>query len=43
MYRNDVYQHFIVPKILLTLNYFASMALRFGSGAQIGQAYFLLL
>jgi len=27
-----------VPEILLTLNFFASMALRFGSGAQIGQA-----
>jgi len=34
----DAYQQFTVPKILLALNFFTSMALRFDSGAQIGQA-----
>ena len=33
---SDVYQHFTVHEILFTLNFFASMALRFSSSAQIG-------
>ena len=36
---SDAYQHFIVPKILLLLNFLASIALCFDFGDQIGQAY----
>ena len=35
----DAYQHFgIIHEILCTLNFFASIALLFGSDTQIGQA-----
>jgi len=35
---SDTYQYFTIPEILLTLYFFASMTLRFGFEAQIGQA-----
>ena len=38
MYLSDAYQHFTILEILSTLNFFASIVLRFSFGTQIGQA-----